>query len=330
MSSKNDSFRPTASLDMLRRRSQLLAEIRCFFESRSFIEVETPLLSRDCVVDRYIEPVQVDAEQVTGKESANEALFLQTSPEFAMKRLLASGATAIYQICKSFRQAESGRRHNPEFTMLEWYRVGDDCPAGIELLADFTEHLFPTQPTKMTYREAFINFAAIDPFQATLEELQETCQSHQVDTGAFDGEQDPDVWLNLILSEIVEPKLGTQQPLILSHYPASQAALAKVVADEMGFQVAERFELYYRGIELANGYHELTDADELQTRNEKVNAQRVRDGNQNLPVDSRLLQAMRSGLPNCSGVAVGVDRLLMLLSDTNSIEDVIAFPFERA
>ena len=330
MPSTNDPFQSTASISMLRRRSQLLQKIRQFFETRDFMHVETPLLSRDTVIDRYIEPVQIHHSNVTGVESETQTLFLQTSPEFAMKRLLASGATSIYQICKAFRQGESGRRHNPEFTMLEWYRVGDDYQAGIELLADFAEHIFGVGAVQKTYRQAFIDFAKVDPFQSSLIELQQVCQSHNVDTRSFAGDQERDAWLNLIMSEIVEPKLAADHPVILTHWPASQAALAKVVCDESGQELAERFELYYRGVELANGYHELLDADELMSRNQKVNDLRRGDGNQTLPEESQLLRAMQSGLPACSGVAVGVDRLMMLLGDANSISEVIAFPFGRA
>ena len=295
MPSTDDPFQSTASISMLRRRSQLLREIRQFFETRDFMHVETPLISRDTVIDRYIEPVQISESNVTGDDSKTETLFLQTSPEFAMKRLLASGATSIYQICKAFRQGEFGRRHNPEFTMLEWYRVGDDYQAGIELLANFARHVFGIAATQTTYRQAFIEIASVDPFESSLAGLQQVCQSHNVDTSSFAAEQERDAWLNLIMSEIVEPKLAADHPVILTHWPASQAALAKVVQDESGRELAERFELYYRGVELANGYHELLDAEELKSRNQKVNDQRRGDGNQTLPEESQLLRAMQSG-----------------------------------
>ena len=331
MSAEEFQFQSTASLKALRQRSQLLREIRAFFEDRDFLHVETPLVSRDTVVDRHIEPVRISAAEVIDGGSPSDRLFLQTSPEFAMKRLLASGATAIYQICKAFRKGESGRFHNPEFTMLEWYRVGDDYAAGIGLLAQFAKHVFAVENVDtMTYREAFIKLADVDPFSASITDLKTVCQSRQIDTSSFAQDVDRDSWLNLIMSEVVEPSLGASDPVIVSDWPASQAALAKVRTDDQGQQVAERFELFYRGVELANGYHELLDPLELEARNQNVNRQRVVDGHQPLPQHSKLLQAMQHGLPACSGVAVGIDRLLMVLLGADSIDDVIAFPFGRA
>lgn len=331
MSAEEFQFQSTASLKALRQRSQLLREIRAFFEDRDFLHVETPLVSRDTVVDRHIEPVRISAAEVIDGGSPSDRLFLQTSPEFAMKRLLASGATAIYQICKAFRKGESGRFHNPEFTMLEWYRVGDDYAAGIDLLAQFAKHVFAVENVDtMTYREVFIKLADVDPFSASITDLKTVCQSRQIDTSSFAQDVDRDSWLNLIMSEVVEPSLGASDPVIVSDWPASQAALAKVRTDDQGQQVAERFELFYRGVELANGYHELLDPLELEARNQNVNRQRVVDGHQPLPQHSKLLQAMQHGLPACSGVAVGIDRLLMVLLGADSIDDVIAFPFGRA
>ena len=331
MAQQEYRFKPSASLASLRRRSHILAKIRKFFEDREFIHVETPLLSRDTVVDRYIEPVVVDASSVLEGDGEDAQFFLQTSPEFAMKRLLASGATSIYQICKAFRKGEAGRRHNPEFTMLEWYRVGDDLAAGMELLADFAKHMLGAgQVDKISYCDAFVQLADVHPLTASIEELRVACQSNDIDTNSFEADVDRDSWLNLIMSEIVEPKLGVADPVILFDWPASQAALANVRCEDHGHDFAERFELYVNGVELANGYHELLDAQELEHRNEKVNDQRLADGNESLPTQSRMLDAMRHGLPACSGVALGVDRLLMVLLELDSIEDVIAFPIDRA
>jgi len=306
-----------------------MGAIRKFFEDREFIHVETPLLSRDTVVDRYIDPVTVGESKVLQSSHQDKHFFLQTSPEFAMKRLLASGASAIYQVCKAFRKGESGRRHNPEFTMLEWYRVGDDLKAGMELLADFAKpFLGAEQIDFVTYRDAFVKHAAIDPFTASIEALAKVCADNDVDATCFIGDRNRDVWLNLIVSEIVEPKLGVKNPEIIYDWPESQAALAKVRLEEFGY--AERFELYANGIELANGYHELLDPDELLRRNEKVNQRRTTDGRDQLPSQSELLEAMQFGLPACSGVALGVDRLLMTILGLDSIEEVIAFPIDRA
>jgi len=324
-------FQCTASLETLRLRSQLLARIRDFFESREFIHVETPLLSRDTVVDRHIEPVQVSRSNVLLGAMDHSILYLQTSPEFAMKRLLASGASAIYQICKAFRKGESGRRHNPEFTMLEWYRVGDDLAEGIRLLADFAKHIFNVEQVEaISFRDVFVQHASVDPFVASIDELRSACETHGVDTSAFVGDLDRDSWLNLIMSEVIEPQLGTTNPQIVFDWPATLSALARVRVSSEGYEVAERFELFVSGVELANGYHELIDPVELQSRNQKVNQQRNSDGHARLPEESLLLQAMHHGLPACSGVAVGVDRLLMVILEKSSIDEVIAFPIVRA
>ncbi len=314
---------PTASLPSLKARAMLLQRLRRFFDERDFFEVETPLLSRDTVVDRHLHPIQVDRHQITGQQSDTQKIvFLQTSPEFAMKRLLAAGAVAIYQICKSFRAGETGSRHNPEFTMLEWYRVGDDMEQGVQRLEDLIQTILDTKPaSRISYRDAFLNATGLDPFIASIEQLAVLSK--------LESELDRDEHLNVILSRDVEPHLGTEAPEVLYHYPASQAALAKTKT-EAGVDVAERFEIYYRGVELANGYHELLDPDELIARNENTNQQRIADGQHALPTDSRLLAAMRLGMPACAGVALGVDRLLMLAVQEDCIQNVIAFPFDRA
>ena len=320
---------PAASLPSLKSRALLLQQLRRFFDERDFFEVETPLLSHDTVVDRHLHPIQVDRHQITGKQTdVQSIMFLQTSPEFAMKRMLAAGADAIYQICKAFRAGETGSQHNPEFTMLEWYRVGDDMRQGLQLLEELVQSILDTKPaTRISYRTAFVNATGLDPFTASIDQL--------ANFSKLESELDRDEHLNIILSRDVEPGLGIDAPESLYHYPASQVALAKTKLDD-GVEVAERFEIYYHGVELANGYHELLDPEELVARNNKINQQRVLDGNPPLPTESRLLAAMRSGMPACAGVALGVDRLLMLALQgksalqESSIESVIAFPFDRA
>jgi len=324
------NFKPTASIEMLKRRSQLTLAIHQFFSARDFIHVDTPLLSHDTVVDRYIHPVSLNKSLVTGRDTDNETLWLQTSPEFCMKRLLASGATAIYQIAKAFRQGESGGRHNPEFTMLEWYRVGDDMRAGMELLSQFAATvLHRPQSVMLSYADAFEQFAGVDAFGGSVDSFSEALASNGVSTEEFAAERDRDFWLNLILTHLVEPKLGFEAPVTIYDWPPSQAALA-IVRDDDHRPAAERFELYVDGVELGNGYHELLDAEELVRRNQQNNALRESDGGSTLPVESRLLDAMRAGMPNCSGVAVGVDRLLMVSEKCQNIEQVIAFPLDRA
>lgn len=323
-----DDFLPTASLRMLARRAELLKQIRKFFDDRKFMEVETPLLSHDTVVDRYIEPICVSSKEV-GLRDPQSHLWLQTSPEFAMKRVLAAGAQAIYQIAHALRAGESGTRHNPEFSMLEWYRAGDDQQRGIELLGEFACAVFDTETfCKTTYRELFQQFIGIDGLSQDVELFSSAARSIGLDVSAFATVKDVDQWRNLLLSQWIEPKLGHDVPLIVYDWPASQSALA-VCRDETP-PVAERFELYYRGIELANGYHELLDARELRKRNAVVNSQRISDGKRPLPEESRLLAAMESGIKPCSGVAVGVERLLMVLTGSTSISDVTAFPIDNA
>jgi lysyl-tRNA synthetase class 2 len=310
-------FLPSASLAALRRRAELLQAVRGFFDSRGFWEVETPVLSHDVVVDRHLDPLGVILPHDVRRPAEGERLWLQTSPEFGMKRLLAAGATAIYQVTRAFRGGEVGPRHNPEFTIVEWYRVGDDYEAGMRLLSELVERVLGTPPAeRLTYREAFRRYAGIDPFESGW-------------TGG--GGQSPpsgDFELDYVLTTQVEPRLGVDRPTILHDYPAEQAALARVRGGEM--PVAERFELYYRGVELANGYHELLDAAALRQRNSRNNVLRRADGKPELPEESRLLAAMEHGLPPCSGCALGFDRLVMVAIGASSLAEVMAFPVERA
>jgi len=319
------SFRPTASLPAMRLRAGLLKQVRSFFDSRGFLEVETPLLSADTVVDAHIDPVPV--AWPGGAAGAPQKLWLQTSPEFCMKRLLAAGSGAIYQICKAFRSGESGSRHNPEFTMLEWYRDGDDLDAGMRLLSSLAEEILQTKPAALvTYRDAFMQYAGIDPFTATDQSLAEL-GSQAAPEFHTSGPLPRDEWLNLLLAVKVEPHLGCDGPTILYHYPASQAALAKVSGEPA---VAARFELYINGVELANGYDELLEPAELTRRSQANNLIRQANGQPLLPVKSQLTAAMQAGLPACSGCALGFDRLVMLAGGYTSLDQVLAFPIDRA
>lgn len=303
----------SARFAKLRERADLLRRLRAFFHERDLLEVETPLVSDEVIPELHIEPPQLTNGQ-----------FLQASPELHMKRLLAEGAAAIFQVTHSFRAGERGQLHNPEFTMVEWYREGDDMAAGIALVDELMQTLLHTPSAKRTsYAEAFIEYAGIDPFAATLDEIAEI----ETAPAGFD-RADRDEWLNLILAKRVEPELGRNEPEILYHYPASQAALAKTTCTPDGHEVAERFELYYRGIELANGYHELADSAEQRRRFEQVNAERLADGRPALPIPETLLAALAQGFPDCTGVALGFDRLAMLATDAKSIDEVLAFPAE--
>lgn len=320
-------FRPTASLSNLQRRAGLLRVVRHFFEQRDFLEVETPLLSADTVVDRHLDPLSVILFSDPRSPDDGPRRWLQTSPEFCMKRLLAAGHTAIFQLAKAFRGGEQGAKHNPEFTMLEWYRVGDDYAAGMQLLDELAAATLQRgSAERLSYREAFRRHAQLDPAQASTQELIQAARQHGLH--ASWEAADRELWLDGLLSICVAPQLGRTRPTILYDYPASQAALAQV-RDE-AFPVAERFELFVDGVELANGYHELLDPHVLRTRQEVANQARRTDGKFTLPEDNRLLAAMQQGLPPCTGVALGFDRLVMVALGAASLSEVLAFPADRA
>ncbi|HEX7447865.1 MAG TPA: EF-P lysine aminoacylase EpmA [Pirellulales bacterium] len=321
-----DDFRPTASWPSLRLRDALLRKTRAFFHERAFIEVETPLLSADVVVDLHLEPFAVD---VPCGSRGSRRMWLQTSPEFAMKRLMAAGGDAIFQITHAFRQEEQGRLHNPEFTLVEWYRRGDGLTEGMQLLSDLGNALLDRGPAEtISYQAAFERHAGVDPHMTPVSALADAAKHHGLAPPASLAAEDRDGWLDLLLVELVEPHLGRDRPAILYDYPASQAALAQVRPGPPA--VAERFELYIDGIELANGYHELLDAAVLIERNRLNNQARKAAGKPELPEDSRLLAAMRTGLPDCTGVALGFDRVVMLAARAPTLEDVLTFPFDRA
>lgn len=327
--SLSDDFTPTASLETLKLRADLLRRLRAFFDGRGFLEVETPLLSADTVIDRHLDPLPVTLFVDPADPTVGRTMWLQTSPEFAMKRLLAAGATAIYQLTRSFRGGESGSLHNPEFTIVEWYRVGDAMDKGMLLLAKLAEETLEAGPAeRLTYRDAFLAHTGVDPHTATCEQLADAARKHQLSPPAGLVSDDRDGWLDLLLVELVEPHLGQKAPTILYDYPANQAALACVRDDDP--PVAERFELYVRGIELANGYHELVDPEILRQRNRATNRQRADEGKYTLPEESRLLTAMEHGLPSCTGVALGFDRLVMLAAGVADISQAMAFSIERA
>ena len=321
-------WQPTARLEVLKLRSEMLQRSRQFFYERDFIEVETPTMSADTVVDRHLDPLSVILPDDPRAADDGRKLWLQTSPEFCMKRLLAAGARAIFQITRAFRAGEQGPLHNPEFTMLEWYRSGDDMAAGMRLLSDVAEVLFARGAAEVvTYAEAFRQYVGVDPHLASAAELQTCAQRLGVEAPASFA-ADRDDWLDLLLAERVQPHLGKSRPAILCDYPATQSALAQV--RDCDPPVSERFELYVGGIELANGYHELLDPDILRRRAQIANRQRAADGKFTLPEESRLLDAMTSGIPSCCGTALGFDRAVMVAVGAKSISEVMAFPIERA
>ena len=340
-------FTPTASLPVLRWRAEMLRLARTFFDDRGYWEVDTPLLSEEIVIDAWLEPFRCAwLPDAAGWQTTSPSWrYLQTSPEFAMKRLLASGAEAIYQLGKVFRNGESGRRHNPEFTMLEWYRVGDDHIAQMQVVEDFVRSMIDQSHIacersrqvfalgtfqRMSYEEAFDRHVGLRPLTASMPEIRGVAEQRQLVPPPGLTADDRDGWLNWLLAELVEPHLGRDIPVFLCDFPASQAALAKTHCRPDGVNVAHRFELYIDGIEFCNGYHELTDPAILRERMVEQSRLRADVGLQPLPMESRLLAAMEAGLPESAGVALGFDRLLMFILGTDTIDHVIPFPFARA
>jgi lysyl-tRNA synthetase class 2 len=310
----------------------LLQGIRAFFSARGVLEVETPVLSGAATTDPALASF---ATRYTGPLfPQGQTLYLHTSPEFPMKRLLAAGSGSIYQIGKVFRDGEAGRRHNPEFTLLEWYRVGFDHHRLMdetgELLMDLLAPSLSLQPPeRLTYREAFQRYAGLDPFAASADEFAQAARMHGINVSPeMVSENNPDPWRDLLLTHVVEPKLGQGRLSFIYDYPASQAALARIQPGNP--PVASRFELYLNGIELANGFHELADADEQRARFERQLHAREAGGLPAMPVDERLLAALAHGLPDCAGIALGFDRLVMLASGAKSVQEVMAFPIDRA
>jgi lysyl-tRNA synthetase class 2 len=327
MNSTSD-WQPSAEIETLKRRAQLLADVRRFFSERDVLEVETPVLSQAAPTATYLESF-CTLYQPAGLKP--QSYYLQTSPEFAMKRLLAAGSGDIYQIAKVFRHGELGRLHNPEFTMLEWYR-----PAlGYQALMTEVDNLLQEvaclpAAISMTYHNAFKQYLNVDIEVLNTDSLREIALSN-IASLPRDWQSDRDGWLELLMSEVIEPQLAAlAKPVIVSDFPASQAQLAKVYQNQSGHQVAARFEVYAGGVELANGYDECQDADELRRRFEKDNLQRLAEQKQLMPVDEHLLDAMTAGLPACTGVALGLDRLLVLMTGKQRLSEVLSFGFERS
>jgi lysyl-tRNA synthetase class 2 len=334
-----DDWRPTASLAAMQQRAVLLRETRAFFDAAGYFEVETPLLSSDVCIDAWLDPFIVPPSSAP----AGPARFLQTSPEFCMKRLLAAGAKSIYQVTRSFRQGERGTRHNPEFTIVEWYDVGSTLEDQMDLVERLVKRLCaaaehnaaainsrrpPAPFRRISYDAAFREFAGQSILDLPTAELPALAREHGVAAPASLRPDDRDGWLNLLLSAVVEPALARLGGVFLYDYPASQAALARVRVTSP--PVAERFELYLDGIEICNGYHELTDPIELRRRMQHQAELRRAAGLSELPVESRLLRAMQAGLPECCGVALGFDRLALWRLGLSELQDVLAFPFDRA
>lgn len=315
------SWKPTATRDSLEARARLITRARRFFAERGVLEVETPILSSAAVSDPQLESLS------TRIKGLRQNFYLQTSPEYAMKRLLASGSGDIYQICKVFRDGERGAWHNPEFTMLEWYRVGFDERMLMREIEELLQTLLPGTyaAERLTYGEAMEEYAGIDAFAASAEDLKAAVQRHEIN---YHGQLERDALLDLLMGFVVGPKLGLERPTFVCDYPASQAALARLKPGPP--EVAARFELYLAGVELANGFHELGDAREQRARFDQDVRTRARRAQARAPIDENLLAALHAGLPDCAGVALGIDRLIAVALKLPRLAQVLSFTIDNA
>lgn len=322
-------WQPTCSIELLRLRAKVLENIRQFFSARAVLEVETPLLGNSCGTDPELDFFSTEYHSPPHQPT----LFLQTSPEFSMKRLLAAGSGSIYQICKAFRNGESGRFHNPEFTLLEWYRVGfglselmDEIAELMTALFDGHKTLAPTQ--RFSYQELFQLHTGLNPLIFSYQDYCSYAVENQLPEAVNICGHDHAAWLDLIFSHAIQPKLGENSVCMVFGYPACQSSLARI--NSYDSQITDRVEVFINGIELGNGYYELADADEQERRFVQEIAIRQQKKHP-IPVkDQRLVAALRAGLPDCSGMAIGLDQLLMLLAERSTIDEVVSFPVQRA
>ena len=319
---KQSAWCPTAAMETLNLRAHMLSRIRSFFSQRGILEVETPLLSRAGSTDPNMQSFHVTT--ATGRH------YLQTSPEFAMKRLLASGCGDIYQICKAFRRDELGHYHNPEFSLLEWYRTGFDHLRLMKEVEAMLRNLLIRRTTlkeslRLSFASACNRYANLDPGCASKTDFAEAVRAHGMDVPAGLSANE---CLDLLFARVIAPALPRDRLTFIIDFPASQASLAKIRPGNPS--VAERFEVFYGPLELANGFHELTDPVEQRNRFEREREQRIHMGLEDVPVDERLVSALEHGLPECAGVALGLDRLLMLMAKEERIDAVLAFPWRRA
>ncbi len=316
------NWQPSHGPGAAARRAMVKRRIRAYFEARHVLEVDTPVLSPYAVSDPQIESLEV-----TGSQVSDRPLYLHTSPEFCMKRLLADDYPDIYSLCRVFRDGESGRLHQPEFTMLEWYRRGMELD---EIIADTIGVVRAAldqdmEVDSLDYRDAFIAACGFDPLAADIESLADAAGADDELRESVGDERDD--WLDLLLATRVIPGFEPGRLTVLRHYPASQAALARLCPADPA--VADRFEVFLGPVELANGYVELTDAAEQARRIEADNEVRRRRGRPERPVDQRLLAALEHGLPECAGVALGLERLMMFFNKTDDIGNVVTFPFQK-
>ncbi|HBO38803.1 MAG TPA: elongation factor P--(R)-beta-lysine ligase [Pasteurellaceae bacterium] len=321
---EQEQWQPSAPIKNLLARAKIIAEIRRFFTDRGLLEVETPILSEFSVTDVNLSTFST--EFIAPFNPQSKTLWLGTSPEYHMKRLLAAGSGSIFQLCHVFRNEETGSRHNPEFTMLEWYRPYFDMYRLINEVDDLLQQVLDCEPTEsLSYQFIFQEYVGLDPLTAEKSELIAKAKEQQL-VGAENEERD--TLLQFLFSTMVEPKIGQTRPMAVYHFPATQAALAQISSED--HRVAERFEFYYKGLELANGFNELTDVKEQQHRFEQDNHQREKLGLPVREVDRRFLGALQAGVPKCAGVALGVDRLIMIALGAERIEEVMAFGVNNA
>jgi len=328
----SDCWQPTASNEVMRERALMLKNIRAFFDERDVIEVETPLLSQAATTDPHLDSLQTQFREQTR--------YLNTSPEYGMKRLLANGMGSIYQICKAFRDDELGASHNPEFTLLEWYRLAYGCEQLMDELQVLIEMLCQqsllfvqknTSFQRLSYQQAFEEYAGINPHTCTSKQCYQAALHYGVEIPQGLNEGDArDEWLDWLLTQLVLPAFPKQAFTFLYDYPESQCALAKIGHNSQNMAIADRFELFYGEIELANGFHELTDAAEQLQRFKLENNARKLKGKSISCIDKYFIAALAAGLPECSGLALGLDRVLMVLMGVDNIEEVLSFSWQYA
>lgn len=322
---KKKIWQPSASIQNLIKRSKIISNIRLFFSKKNILEVETPILSRSTVTDVNLVSFETNYFSLNNVEKLK--LWLITSPEYHMKRLLASKSGPIYQICRSFRNQELGRHHNPEFTMLEWYQPFYSMKKFIKEIDEFLQIVLKCgKSDKISYQDLFIKFFKVDPLSTNVSELHKISKKLKLDHITH-LEENLNKFIQILFTLKIEPNLGKEKPLFVYHFPAEQASLAAINLKDV--RISERFEIFFKGIELGNGFYELTDPNEQKKRFIKDNKERF---SMNLPtqkIDDFFLHALSYGLPPCSGVAIGLDRLIMLILNKKSINDVISFPLDR-
>ena len=319
------TWQPGCSLELIRLRAELLHDIRCFFYNENVLEVETPILCQAIGTDPYLD--------FFSTSQVNDCFYLQTSPEFAMKRLLAANTGSIYQITKAFRKGESGRFHNPEFTMLEWYRIDFDLQQlmdDIELLLSqlLPTERFPEQAERVSYADVFKQYTGLNALQFDQSRYQSVAEQYGFPEASKLCADDHNTWLDFLFSHIVQQHLGRAGLCMVYDYPACLPSLARLNLNDP--LIVERVEVFIQGIELGNGYYELTDMQQQSSRFEQEILLREKNGAQKVSKDERFLAALQSGLPDCSGIAIGLDRLLMIISQQSHINEVLAFPINNA